>query len=337
MAIGCSVIVPMFNEEEVILHTYNRLKRVMDVSGEEYELIFVNDGSKDRTAEIVEKICIQDDRVRLIQFSRNFGHQIAISAGMDYAAGQSIVIIDADLQDPPEVILEMLDKWREGYEVVYGTRTKRKGESFFKKTTALLFYRLLGKLTQVDIPLDTGDFRLIDRKVCDVLKGLKEKNRFVRGLVGWAGFRQTRVEYVREERFAGITKYPLRKMLRFAADGITSFSHKPLKIASYIGFILSFTSFIYLFVVLLQKWLELGTVPGWASIVAINLFFNGIVLMLLGVMGEYIGRIYDETKDRPLYIVREKMGFDLQKGVADSGKGSLAETGVRERVEEYAG
>lgn len=337
MAIGCSVIVPMFNEEEVIRHTYTRLKRVMDVSGERYELIFVNDGSSDRTSEIVEEICSQDDCVRLIHFSRNFGHQIAISAGMDYAAGQSIVIIDADLQDPPEVILEMLDKWREGYEVVYGKRIKRKGESLFKKTTALLFYRLLGKLTQVDIPLDTGDFRLIDRKVCDVLKGLKEKNRFVRGLVGWAGFRQTRVEYVREERFAGVTKYPLRKMLRFAADGITSFSHKPLKIASYIGFILSLTSFIYLFVVLLQKWLALGTVPGWASIVAINLFFNGIVLMLLGVMGEYIGRIYDETKDRPLYIVREKLGFELQEDGATGRKVSLAETGMRDQVEEYAG
>ncbi|WP_410770795.1 glycosyltransferase family 2 protein [Fontibacillus sp. BL9] len=337
MAIGCSIIVPMYNEEEVIRHTYTRLKQVMDFSGEKYEIIFVNDGSIDRTAEIVEEICQRDSNVRLIQFSRNFGHQIAISAGMDYAAGRSIVIIDADLQDPPEVILEMLDKWKEGYEVVYGKRVKRKGESLFKKTTALMFYRLLGRLTQVDIPLDTGDFRLIDRKVCDVLKGLKEKNRFVRGLVGWAGFRQARVEYVREERFAGVTKYPLRKMLRFAADGITSFSHKPLKIASYIGFVLSFSSFVYLFVVLLQKWLKLGMVPGWASIVAINLFFNGIVLMLLGVMGEYIGRIYDETKDRPLYIVREKLGFELQEGGVSGAKSSFPDERLREQVEEYAG
>lgn len=337
MPIGCSVIVPMFNEEEVIEHTYNRLKRVMDCSEEDYELIFVNDGSVDRTAEIVEAICRRDPKVRLIQFSRNFGHQIAISAGMDYAAGQSIVIIDADLQDPPEVILEMLDKWREGYEVVYGKRMKRKGETVFKKVTAKMFYRLLGKMTQVDIPLDTGDFRLIDRKVCDVLKGLKEKNRFVRGLVGWAGFRQTRVEYVREERFAGVTKYPLRKMLRFAADGITSFSHKPLKIASYVGFVLSFSSFVYLFVVLLQKWLELGMVPGWASIVAINLFFNGIVLMLLGVMGEYIGRIYDETKDRPLYIVREKVGFEYDDNHVSGKQSPYLEERLREQVEEYAG
>ncbi|MNJ50211.1 hypothetical protein D3C77_454740 [compost metagenome] len=255
---------------------------------------------------------------------------------MDYASGRCVVIIDADLQDPPELILEMISKWKEGYEVVYGKRLKRKGESVFKKTTAMLFYRLLGSMTQVDIPLDTGDFRLIDRKVCDVMKSLKEKNRFVRGLVGWAGFRQTSVEYVRDERFAGVTKYPLRKMISFAADGITSFSHKPLKIASYIGVILSLSSFIYLFVVLFQKWFELGTVPGWASIVAINLFFNGIVLMLLGVMGEYIGRIYDESKARPLYIVRDTLGFQSQ-GESASVKPSYVSDGMREQVEEYAG
>lgn len=309
MDIFCSVIVPMYNEEEVIEHTYFRLKQVMDCTGENYEIIFINDGSYDRTREIVKSICISDPQVRLVEFSRNFGHQVAISAGMDYAAGQSVVIIDADLQDPPEIILEMIEKWRDGYEVVYGKRSMRKGESAFKKVTAKLFYRVLGKLTNVHIPLDTGDFRLIDRKVCDVMKGLKERNRFIRGLVGWVGFRQTSVEYVREERFAGVTKYPLRKMVSFAVDGITSFSHKPLKIASYIGVVLSLSSFIYLFVVLFQKWLELGTIPGWASIVAINLFFNGIVLMLLGVMGEYIGRIYDESKDRPLYIVREALGY----------------------------
>lgn len=336
MEIGCSVIVPMFNEEEVIEHTYHRLKQVMDCVEEGYEIIFVNDGSRDRTAQMVEAICHKDPNVKLIQFSRNFGHQVAISAGMDYASGRCVVIIDADLQDPPELILEMLSKWREGYEVVYGKRIKRKGESVFKKTTALLFYRLLGRMTKVDIPLDTGDFRLIDRKVCDVLKSLKEKNRFVRGLVGWAGFRQTSVEYVRDERFAGVTKYPLRKMISFALDGITSFSHKPLKMASYIGVILSLSSFIYLFVVLFQKWFELGTVPGWASIVAINLFFNGIVLMLLGVMGEYIGRIYDESKDRPLYIVRETTGFQ-REDANPPVRPSYVPEGVNAQVGEYAG
>ncbi|AIQ11160.1 glycosyltransferase family 2 protein [Paenibacillus durus] len=303
-----SVIVPMYNEEEVISHTYERLKEVMDRSGDAYELIFVNDGSRDRSADMIREIADQDGHVKLIDFSRNFGHQIAITAGMDYARGEAVVVIDADLQDPPEVILELIAKWKQGYEVVYAKRMKRHGETFFKKITAKLFYRLLSRLTSVDIPTDTGDFRLIDRKVCDVLRELKEKNRYVRGLVSWVGFRQTMVEYVREERFAGETKYPLKKMIRFALDGITSFSHKPLKIASYLGFLLSFSSFVFLFFVLMQKWFTSRTVPGWASIVGVNLLFNGIVLMILGVIGEYIGRIYDESKDRPLYIVREAVG-----------------------------
>ncbi|AKG37421.1 glycosyltransferase family 2 protein [Paenibacillus durus] len=304
-----SVIVPMYNEEEVISHTYERLKEVMDRCGDAYELIFVNDGSRDRSADIIREIADRDVHVKLIDFSRNFGHQIAITAGMDYARGEAVVVIDADLQDPPEVILELIAKWKQGYEVVYAKRLKRHGETLFKKITAKLFYRLLSRLTSVDIPTDTGDFRLIDRKVCDVLRELKEKNRYVRGLVSWVGFRQTMVEYVREERFAGETKYPLKKMIRFALDGITSFSHKPLKIASYLGFLLSFSSFVFLFFVLMQKWFTSRTVPGWASIVGVNLLFNGIVLMILGVIGEYIGRIYDESKDRPLYIVREAVGY----------------------------
>ncbi|NGM85539.1 glycosyltransferase family 2 protein [Paenibacillus sp. 7124] len=308
-----SVIVPMYNEEEVISHTYERLKEVMDRSGDAYELIFVNDGSRDRSAEMIREIAVRDEHVKLIDFSRNFGHQIAITAGMDYARGEAVVVIDADLQDPPEVILELIAKWKQGYEVVYAKRLKRHGETFFKKMTAKLFYRLLSSMTSVDIPTDTGDFRLIDRKVCDVLRELKEKNRYVRGLVSWVGFRQTMVEYVREERFAGETKYPLKKMIRFALDGITSFSHKPLKIASYLGFLLSFSSFIFLFFVLMQKWFTSRTVPGWASIVGVNLLFNGIVLMILGVIGEYIGRIYDESKDRPLYIVRRTVGYTSLK------------------------
>ncbi|MNV45270.1 hypothetical protein D3C71_1370600 [compost metagenome] len=228
---------------------------------------------------------------------------------MDYAEGDAVVVIDADLQDPPEVILEMIAKWKQGYEVVYAKRLKRHGETLFKKTTAKVFYRLLSSMTSVDIPTDTGDFRLIDSKVADVMRDLKEKNRYVRGLVSWVGFRQASVEYVREERFAGETKYPLKKMIRFALDGITSFSHKPLKIASYLGFALSISSFIYLFVVLMQRLFTDRTVPGWASIVGVNLLFNGIVLMILGVIGEYIGRIYDESKGRPLYIVRQTVGY----------------------------
>lgn len=313
-AVKYSIIVPMFNEEEVIEFTYDRLKQVMDGTEEPYELIFVNDGSHDRTVELITMICNFDPSVRLINFSRNFGHQIAISAGMDYAQGEAIVVIDADLQDPPEVILEMIAKWKEGYEVVYGKRLKRKGETLFKKATAKIFYRTMRIMTNVDIPVDTGDFRLIDRKVCDVLRGLKEKNRFVRGLVSWIGFRQTMVEYEREERFAGETKYPLKKMISFAVDGITSFSHKPLKIATYVGFTLSIGSFLYLIVVIFQKLFTGSTVAGWASIVAVNLLFNGIILMLLGLIGEYIGRIYDESKNRPLYIVRDVQGYSGPKG-----------------------
>lgn len=316
-----SIIVPMYNEEEVIEYTYDRLKQVMDGTGQPYELIFVNDGSKDRTVELVKMISDFDPSVRLIDFSRNFGHQIAISAGMDYAQGEAIVVIDADLQDPPEIILDMIAKWKEGYEVVYGRRQKRKGETVFKKTTAKLFYRLLRSMTNVDIPVDTGDFRLIDRKVAGVLRGLKEKNRFVRGLISWIGFRQTSVEYVREERFAGETKYPLKKMIRFALDGITSFSHKPLRMASYIGFTLSLGSFIYLLVVVFQRLFTNTTQTGWASIIAINLMFNGIILILLGVIGEYIGRIYDESKDRPLYIIRETQGFPAGNRAEDQDPG----------------
>jgi len=308
-----SVVIPMYNEEEVIGQTYQHLKAVMDRLQESYELLFINDGSRDQTLEIMKDISNKDHHVRVINFSRNFGHQVAISAGVDHAVGEAIIFIDADLQDPPEVIIEMIEKWNEGYEVVYGKRIKRKGESIFKRLTALLFYRFLKSMTDVDIPVDTGDFRLIDRKVCDVLSQLKEKNRYVRGLVSWVGFRQTAVEYVREERRAGETKYPLSKMIRFALDAITSFSYKPLKLAIYLGFGVSMLSFLYLLTVVYQKIFTTTTQPGWTSIVAVNLFFNGIMLIILGIIGEYIGRIYDESKQRPLYIVRDKLGYENQE------------------------
>jgi polyisoprenyl-phosphate glycosyltransferase len=310
LPIRYSVVVPMYNEEAVIMETYRRLTNVMESTGEEYELLFVNDGSKDRTAQLVFTICVEDRHVRLIDFARNFGHQVAISAGMDYSQGEAVVVIDADLQDPPEVILDMIEKWKEGYDVVYGKRIERKGETVFKKVTAHLFYRVLKGMTSFDIPTDTGDFRLIDRKVCDVLRNLKEKNRYVRGLVSWVGFRQTAVEYVREERWAGETKYPLRKMIRFASDAIASFSYKPLRLASYLGFTVSGLSFLYFVVIVFQKLFTSTTVAGWASIVALNLFFNGIMLIILGIIGEYIGRIYDESKGRPLYIVRNAIGYE---------------------------
>jgi len=304
-----SIIVPAYNEELVILESYNRLKKVMDDINEPYEIIFVNDGSRDKTADIINGICEKDKNVKMLDFSRNFGHQTAITAGMDYASGKAIVVIDADLQDPPEVIPQMIEKWKEGYDVVYGKRIKRQGETFFKKFTAKVFYRFLRKMTDVDIPVDTGDFRLIDRKVCDALKKVNERNRYIRGIISWLGFKQIGVEFTRDKRFAGETKYPLKKMLKFAFDAITSFSYKPLKLASYAGFILSFVSFIYLVVVLIQKLFIGRTVAGWASIIAINLFFNGIVLIILGIIGEYIGRIYDEAKGRPLYIIRQFTNF----------------------------
>ncbi|MCR8633024.1 glycosyltransferase family 2 protein [Paenibacillus radicis (ex Xue et al. 2023)] len=308
-----SVIVPMFNEQEVIAETYRRLKIVLGTLNEEYELLFVNDGSRDRTTEIVRALCLVDPNVRMLSFARNFGHQVAISAGMDHAQGQAIIVIDADLQDPPEVILEMISKWKEGYEVIYGKRLTRRGESIFKKWTAHVFYRFLKTMTSFEIPVDTGDFRLIDRKVCDVMKTLTEKNRYVRGLISWVGFRQTAVEYDREERWAGETKYPLRKMIQFAMDAIGSFSYKPLRLATYLGFSLSGISFLYFLIVVYQKLLTNSTITGWSSIVAINLFFNGIMLVILGIIGEYIGRIYDESKGRPLYIIQEKTGYQKQQ------------------------
>ncbi|MDD4493729.1 MAG: glycosyltransferase family 2 protein [Eubacteriales bacterium] len=303
--IYCSVIVPVFNEELVIEETYKRLKAVMDGIGKSNEIVFVNDGSRDGSADIISKICDFDSNVKLINFSRNFGHQIAITAGMDFSAGNSVVIIDADLQDPPEVIPLMLNKWEEGYDIVYGKRTKREGETGFKKFTAKMFYRFLKKMTDVDIPVDTGDFRLIDRKVCDALKKIGERNRYVRGLISWLGFRQTAVEFERQKRFAGETKYPFKKMMKFAFDAIASFSYKPLKLASISGIFISFFSFIYLIYVLIVRLFSGSIVPGWASFLAISLLFNGIILIILGIIGEYIGRIYDEAKGRPLYIVRE--------------------------------
>ena len=303
-----SIIVPIYNEQEVLPETNRRLTDVFKNLGEPYELIYINDGSRDNSLALIKGICDNDKNVRLISFSRNFGHMAAITAGMDFARGDAIIVIDADLQDPPEVLPEMIAEWRNGYDVVYGKRTTRKGENAFKKLTARIYYRLLRKLTNVDIPVDTGEFRLIDRKVCDVMKSLTEKNRYIRGLVSWVGFNQKAVEYVREERFAGETKYPLRKMIKLAFDGIASFSYKPLKLATGIGMIMSVCSFIYLLVVIFQRIFSVETVTqGWASTIAAILFSQGIVLMILGIIGEYIGRIFDELKGRPIYIVKEEI------------------------------
>ena len=303
-SIDCSIVVPVYNEQDVLGEACKRLKDTMDSSGFSYEIILVDDGSRDGTLPLAVKACKDHPEFKLISFSRNFGHQIAITAGMDFAKGDSIVVIDADLQDPPSVIPEMLKKWREeGYEVVYGKRIKREGDSFFKKATAKLFYRFLNSMTDVNMPVDVGDFRLIDKKVQSALKLVNEKNRYIRGIISWLGFRTTSVEFVREKRYAGKTKYTFRKMMRFAFDAITSFSQKPLRLASYMGSVISLFSFIYLVVVICQRLFTNTTVTGWASSLAVSLFFNSIILIILGIMGEYIGRIFDEVKDRPLYIV----------------------------------
>lgn len=305
-----SIVVPVYNEQEVIDETYKRLTAVFKEYFMDIEYIFINDGSRDNTYTKLSEIVSKNSGVRVINFARNFGHQIAITAGMDYAKGDAIVIIDADLQDPPEVILDMVKKWQEGYEVVYGKRLKREGETFFKKFTAKMFYRFLDSMTDVKLPVDVGDFRLIDRKVCDAMKMLPERSRYVRGLVSWVGFKQSSVEYKRDKRFAGETKYPLKKMIKLAGDGIFSFSYKPLKLATFAGMFVSALSFLYLVIVLIQKFVKNDVASGWASSMAVSLFFNGVMLIVIGIMGEYVGRIYEEVKARPLYIVGELKGFE---------------------------
>jgi len=304
-----SIIIPVYNEEKVIDQTCRRLIHVMESTGEAYELIFVDDGSIDQTAEIIKNLRRHNDMIKLLSFSRNFGHQIAITAGMDHAAGEAVIVIDADLQDPPEMIPEMITKWKEGYQVVYAQRTRRKGETLLKKLTARIFYRLLHVSTEIDIPVDTGDFRLLDRKVCELLKKLPEKNRYVRGLVSWTGFRQTAVEYERDERFAGETKYTFKKMFKLSWDGLASFSFKPLEFINYLGIMLVLSGFIYLAVLLWQEFVAGTSLSGWKVVLDIQFLFTGVILTMLGIVGQYIGRIYDETRDRPLYIVDESCGF----------------------------
>ncbi|OCB00364.1 glycosyltransferase family 2 protein [Clostridium beijerinckii] len=305
-----SVIVPLYNEELVINQSYKRLKEVMDSTNESYEIVFVNDGSKDRTREIAEEICSRDENIKLINFSRNFGHQAAITAGMDLALGDAIIVIDADLQDPPEVMLKMIEKWKEGYEVVYGKRVKREGETFFKKFTARVYYRLLRSMTTVDVPVDAGDFRLIDRKVCNTLIALPERNRYVRGLVSWVGYKQTYVEFIRQERFAGETKYPLKKMFKLACDGITALSYKPLIIAGHFGILALLVGIILMFVDITKAIINKSSVLNFTMMIGINMMMFGVVLGCIGIMGQYIGRIFDESKGRPIYIISSTTNYN---------------------------
>jgi polyisoprenyl-phosphate glycosyltransferase len=304
-----SVVVPIFNEQAVITAFHSRLTAVLSQLGNAWEIIYVDDGSHDQTGLITRQLCHQDARVKLLSLSRNFGHQTAITAGMDHASGNAVIIIDADLQDPPEVISEMVKQWENGFDVVYGRRTGRHGESWIKKGTARLYYRLLRRLTDVEIPVDVGDFRLIDARVCAALATLPEHNRYVRGLISWLGFRQTFVDYVRAPRYAGKTKYPFQKMLKLAIDGIMSFSYKPLKMGIGLGLVLSIFSFCFLLFVFIARLFDLIVMePGYASLMCVMLFFFGVVLVMLGVMGEYLARVFEEVKGRPLYIIRDRVG-----------------------------
>jgi glycosyltransferase involved in cell wall biosynthesis len=300
-----SIIAPIFNELDNLPILYQRVREVMDSSRDSWELVMVDDGSSDGSTDIIRGFAEQDERVRPVIFARNFGHQVAVTAGLDYSRGQAVVIIDADLQDPPEVILDLIAKWREGFEVVYAVRAEREGESWFKLFTASLFYRLIYRITDVNIPLDTGDFRLMDRKVVDVMNRMRERHRFLRGMSSWVGFRQVGVPYRRAKRFAGQTKYPLRKMLKFASDAITSFSYLPLQIATYVGFVSAGIAIVVIPVVIVMRLTGNQAFLGQASTLLAVLFLGGVQLISLGILGEYIGRLYDESKGRPLYITRE--------------------------------
>jgi dolichol-phosphate mannosyltransferase len=301
-----SFVIPLLDEEETLDELYRRLAGVMDQLDGPAEVVLIDDGSTDRTYERMVELTRQDPRIRTVRLSRNFGHQVAISAGLDYARGRAVIIMDGDLQDPPEVALDLAKRWREGYEVVYAVRGERAGESTGKLVTARWFYRLMGRMSEVPIPKDSGDFRLVDRQAVDAITAMREHHRYLRGMFAWVGYRQTGVPYAREARHAGHTKYPLRKMLNFAADGIVSFSTVPLRVTLWVGFVVSVLAFLSGLLAIVLKLVGAYEVPGWASIAVAIAFLSGIQLTMLGVIGTYVGRIYDEVKQRPLYLVRDQ-------------------------------
>jgi glycosyltransferase involved in cell wall biosynthesis len=313
-----SIVVPCLNEEEVLRDTNRRLVAVLEQLPQKFEILYVDDGSSDRTPEILGALQADDERIRVVRFSRNFGHQMAITAGLEHASGDAVAIIDADLQDPPEVIADFVAKWMDGFDVVYGVRREREGETAFKLWTAKLFYRLIGKLSNTEIPLDTGDFRLMGRRVVDALLAMPERDRFVRGMVSWLGFSQAALPYRRVARAAGVTKFSLFKMLRFATDGIVSFSILPLRLATWVGFAASGVALLGVLITVVERLMGVeGLVKGWASILVAILFIGGVQLICMGIIGEYVGRIYGESKRRPLYVVRERMGFQTRSLAAE--------------------
>ncbi|HEV2122687.1 MAG TPA: glycosyltransferase family 2 protein [Chloroflexota bacterium] len=304
-----SVVAPVFNEEEILPAFCARMSAVLEGLGDPWEIILVNDGSRDRSLAVMRREHARDSRIKVVSFSRNFGGQLAITAGLDYARGDAVVVIDADLQDPPEVVVELVKRWREGYEVVYAQREHREGETFFKKITAAIYYRVIRSIANVDIPLDTGEFRLLDRKAADALRSVREQHRYIRGLAAWIGFRTIAVPYQRAARVAGETKYPLRKMIRLAVDGITNFSYLPLQLATYAGFFVAGVSLLGILIAIVVRLIMGHELTGQATTLVSVLFLGGIQLIFLGIIGEYLGRIYDEVKNRPLYIVDEALGL----------------------------
>jgi dolichol-phosphate mannosyltransferase len=305
-----SVIVPVFNETGCLDELYRRVKEVMEQTKETWELVLVDDGSSDGSTEIIRKFAKADPRVRPVIFARNYGHQLAVTAGMDYSRGEAVIIIDADLQDPPEVMLELIAKWHEGNEVVYAVREEREGESWFKLVTASMFYKLIYKITDINIPQNTGDFRLLDRKVVDIMNNMREHQRFLRGMSIWTGFKQVGVPYKRAARYAGSTKYPLKKMIKLAMTAITGFSYFPLQLATWVGGVISAISFVFLVLMIILRLTGSAFLAGQAATLIAVLFLGGIQLVFLGILGEYIGRIYDEVKGRPLYTTRETPSED---------------------------
>lgn len=305
-----SLIIPVYNEEDSLLELYRRLAIVLTQVDGSAELLFVNDGSRDRSIAVLRHLCEQDDRVRYLSLARNFGHQIAVTAGLNFARGQAVVVLDADLQDPPELIPDMVQLWQQGYEVVYAQRTERRCEGWFKRATAYLFYRLLQRLADVDMPLDTGDFCLMDRRVVDVLNAMPERNRYIRGLRSWVGFRQTAIAFQRDPRFAGEVKYTVGKSLALAVNGLVSFSKVPLRIATYVGLLSAIVAIVMaLLVIYWRLFYAASPLTGYATIAAAVFFLGAVQLFSIGILGEYIGRIYEEVKNRPLYTLAEMGGF----------------------------
>jgi polyisoprenyl-phosphate glycosyltransferase len=320
-ALKYSIVVPVYNEEESLAELVRRLREIMDTLDGPAEALLVDDGSKDSSYQIMLDARGADPRFKVIQLSRNFGHQIAITAGMDGASGQAVVVMDADLQDPPEVILDMAAKWQEGYEVVYAVRRRRPGETMFKTATASAFYSLMNRVASIDQTVDVGDFRLVDRKALDAFLLMREHNRYVRGMFSWIGFRQGAVAYDRDVRHAGTSKYPLHKMIRFAADGLVGFSTAPLRFALVSGFVIAVIAVGYGLVAIALKLAGLPYVPGYASLLVTIVFLSGVQLMVMGMVGQYVARVYDEARGRPLYLVREALGLDDPAGsaIADHG------------------